>query len=140
MDTTYTQYYRKVRDKDTTKIILVGHSSGAQAILRYTEQYPVYASVLVSATYSDLGDAHERMSGYYPQKQGDKENAYLFNEMKKICRYGIQFHSDDDPSKSMKQNVSVPNCRYHRYVLPVIGSITFFEFQPELLDVILSLC
>mmetsp|Transcript_14602 Transcript_14602/g.31764 ORF Transcript_14602/g.31764 Transcript_14602/m.31764 type:complete len:139 (+) Transcript_14602:14-430(+) len=54
-------------DPDPKNIILVGHSSGAQAALRYAELYPVHGIVLVSATYSDLGDAHERASGYYPQ-------------------------------------------------------------------------
>lgn len=81
---------------DPSNVILVGHSSGAQATLRYTEQYPVHGAVLVSATYSDLGDAHERMSGYYPQ--GDT-NPYLFQDMLSNCKRErwYQFHSDDDP-------------------------------------------
>lgn len=56
---------------DPSNVALVGHSSGAQAALRYAEQYPIKAAVLVAATYSDLGDAGERASGYYPQKEGD---------------------------------------------------------------------
>ena len=47
--------------------ILVGHSSGAQAALRYAEAHDLKAVVLVSATYTDLGDDGERASGYYPQ-------------------------------------------------------------------------
>ena len=47
--------------------ILVGHSSGAQAALRYAETHKLKAVVLVSATFTDLGDAGERASGYYPQ-------------------------------------------------------------------------
>ena len=81
---------------DPSNVILVGHSSGAQAALRYTELHKVHGVVLVSATYSDLGDAHERMSGYYPQ--GNK-NPYLFQDMLTNCKQDCwyQFHSDDDP-------------------------------------------
>jgi predicted alpha/beta hydrolase family esterase len=133
-------------DKGKTNIILVGHSSGAQAILRYTEQYPVHASVLVSATYSDLGDAHERMSGYYPQQQGkngekSESNPYLFGEMKKNCKIWHQFHSDDDPWISVSEAEAIRNglgITDTYYLLS--GRSHYFEFQPELLDVILSLC
>ena len=60
---------------DPSNVVLVGHSSGAQASLRYAEQYPVHGVVLVAATYTDLGDAHERASGYYPQ--GNNNNPYI---------------------------------------------------------------
>ena len=81
---------------DPSNVILVGHSSGAQAALRYTELHKVHGVVLVSATYSDLGDAHERMSGYYPQGNA---NPYLFQDMLTNCKQECwyQFHSDDDP-------------------------------------------
>jgi len=84
----------------TENIVLVGHSSGAQAALRYAELYPLHACVLVSATYSDLGDAHERASGYYPQKGKDgteETNPYDFSKMTTNCKTWHQFHSDDDP-------------------------------------------
>jgi pimeloyl-ACP methyl ester carboxylesterase len=85
---------------DPSHVVLVGHSSGAQAALRYAEKYAVDGIVLVSAAYSDLGDAHERASGYYPQQQKNvkgEKNPYLFDEMKKNCPLWHQFHSDDDP-------------------------------------------
>jgi len=75
--------------------ILVGHSSGAQAALRYTELYPVRGTILVSATYSDLNDPHERQSGYYPS--GDNtNNLYDFESMRRNCPRWHQFHSTDD--------------------------------------------
>ena len=43
-------------------VVLIGHSA---------EEYPLHGAVLVSATYTDLGDAHERASGYYPQTNSD---------------------------------------------------------------------
>ena len=99
-------------DDDTRppQIVLVGHSSGAQAALRYAELYPVHAVILVAATYSDLNDDHERASGYYPSEivkttttnnNDDTEtiilNPYDFDSMQHNCQFWYQFHSDDDP-------------------------------------------
>jgi predicted alpha/beta hydrolase family esterase len=86
--------------EDPSNVILVGHSSGAQAALRYAELYETRGIVLVAATYSDLGDAGERASGYYPQSgtnQGEETNPYKFQEMTKNCKRWVQLHSDNDP-------------------------------------------
>jgi predicted alpha/beta hydrolase family esterase len=45
--------------------VLVGHSSGAVAAMRYAETHRVRGSVLVSVCHTDLGDGFERASGYY---------------------------------------------------------------------------
>jgi uncharacterized protein len=47
------------------RTIIVGHSSGAVAAMRYAETHQLLGSVLVGACYTDLGDATERVSGYY---------------------------------------------------------------------------
>lgn len=124
-------------------VILIGHSSGAQASLRYAELYPVRGCILVSATYTDLGDAHERASGYYPQlgKDGTENNPYLFDAMKKNCPTWHQFHSDDDPFIPLREAERIRDGlglteTYH--MLP--GRSHFFEFDPQLLDAILSMC
>mmetsp|Transcript_11709 Transcript_11709/g.33669 ORF Transcript_11709/g.33669 Transcript_11709/m.33669 type:complete len:200 (-) Transcript_11709:1330-1929(-) len=126
-------------------IVLVGHSSGAQASLRYAELYPVQACILVSATYSDLGDAHERASGYYPQKEkGDstKEiNPYEFSKMKTNCKIWHQFHSDDDPFIPVSEAKAIQNglgLTDNFHLLP--GRSHFFDFQPEILESVLSVC
>jgi uncharacterized protein len=49
-------------DADT---ILIGHSSGAVAALRYAETHRILGSVLVGVCHTDLGDAGEAASGYY---------------------------------------------------------------------------
>ncbi|VEU39002.1 unnamed protein product [Pseudo-nitzschia multistriata] len=125
-------------------IVLVGHSSGAQAALRYTEMYPAHACILVSATYSDLGDAHERASGYYPQKQlgvTEEINAYNFSKMKMNCRTWHQFHSDDDPyipvseAQAIQEGLGLTDTFYLLH-----GRSHFFTFQPEILECILSVC
>jgi predicted alpha/beta hydrolase family esterase len=136
----------KAQPDDPHNVILVGHSSGAQAVLRYTEIYSVRANVLVSSTYSDLGDAGERASGYYPQKKtgtdGQEEtNPYEFESMKKNCQNWHQFHSDDDPfiplheAEQIRDGLGLSDT-YH--MLP--GRSHYFEYQPELLEVVLSLC
>lgn len=45
--------------------ILIGHSSGAVAAMRYAETHRLFGSVLVGVCYTDLGDRGEAASGYY---------------------------------------------------------------------------
>ncbi len=70
--------------------VLIGHSSGAVAALRYAETHRVLGSVLVGVCHTDLDDPGERASGYYraPWRWDDirRHQAWL----------GI-FQSTDDP-------------------------------------------
>jgi predicted alpha/beta hydrolase family esterase len=45
--------------------IVIGHSSGAVAAMRYAETHRLLGSVLVGVCHTDLGDGGERASGYY---------------------------------------------------------------------------
>ena len=45
--------------------ILIGHSSGAVAALRYAETHRLAGSVVVGVCHTDLGDSGEAASGYY---------------------------------------------------------------------------
>lgn len=139
-------FMRSLAEKHSTdpeNIVLVGHSSGAQAALRYAERFKVSGVVLVSATYTDLGDAHERASGYYPQKRSDggESNPYQFVEMQTNCKNWHQFHSDDDPfiplheAEQIRRGLRLTDTYY---MLP--GRSHFFQYSPEVLDVVLSLC
>jgi uncharacterized protein len=74
-------------DKNT---IIVGHSSGAIAAMRYAEQNPIYASVLVGAGYTDGGDSNEKLSGYY-------DHPWNWPAIMNNQKWIIQFHSLDDP-------------------------------------------
>jgi uncharacterized protein len=70
--------------------ILIGHSSGAVAAMRYAETHQLAGSVLVGVCHSDLGDSGEAASGYYRepwQWQRIRENQPWI---------GI-FNSTDDP-------------------------------------------
>jgi predicted alpha/beta hydrolase family esterase len=70
--------------------ILIGHSSGAVAAMRYAESHSILGSVLVSACYTDLGEASERVSGYY-------DAPWDWAAIKSNQRWILQFASPDDP-------------------------------------------
>lgn len=74
-------------DKDT---ILIGHSSGAVAAMRYSETTPILGSVLVGACYTDLGLETEKISGYY-------DAPWNWDAIKKNQKWIVQFASSDDP-------------------------------------------
>ncbi len=70
--------------------ILVGHSSGAVAAMRFAEINRIYGSILVGACYTDLGIESEKQSGYY-----DKE--WDWQSIKDNQNWIVQFASTDDP-------------------------------------------
>eukprot|EP00928_Gymnodinium_smaydae_P042532 TRINITY_DN28615_c0_g1_i1.p1 TRINITY_DN28615_c0_g1~~TRINITY_DN28615_c0_g1_i1.p1 ORF type:complete len:397 (-),score=52.11 TRINITY_DN28615_c0_g1_i1:156-1250(-) len=72
--------------------VLVGHSSGAVAAMRFAEEHPVGGIVLVAAYHSDLEDETERESGYFPPSGGP----WNFDAIRKNAGWIIQFHSKDD--------------------------------------------
>lgn len=47
--------------------VLIGWSSGAVAAMRYAEDNVILGSILVSPSYTDLGDNQEKQSGYFEQ-------------------------------------------------------------------------
>lgn len=76
--------------KPDERTIIVGHSSGAVAAMRLLEEVKVRGVVLVAACHTDLGDEHERSSGYYSRP-------WLWDKIKSNCDWILQFHSPDDP-------------------------------------------
>lgn len=70
--------------------ILVGHSSGAVAAMRYAEASKIYGSVLIGASYTDLGDGLEKKSGYF-------DRPWDWERIKENQQWIIQFASTDDP-------------------------------------------
>ncbi len=74
-------------DKNT---ILIGHSSGAEAAMRYAENNKIFGTVLISACHTDLGLQNEKEAGYY-------DDPWLWEKIKNNQKWIIQFHSTDDP-------------------------------------------
>ena len=69
--------------------ILVGHSSGAVAAMRYAEKNKILGSILVAACYTDLGDPREKVSRYY-------DKPWKWDKIRKNQKWIVQFASVDD--------------------------------------------
>ena len=107
--------------------ILVGHSSGAVAAMRYAETNKILGSVLVGACYTDLGDANEIASHYY-------DHPWDWEAIKANQKWIIEFHSTDDPFIPVAEARFIHeqlNTEYHEYTDK--GHFQQTEF-PELVE------
>lgn len=109
--------------------ILIGHSSGAIAAMRYAEQHAILGSVLVGAYHTHLGDACERLSGYFDAPWG-------WQSIRRNQQWIIQFASTDDPyfpveeSRFVSENLGT---EYYEYA----DRGHFFQSEfPELVDAV----
>lgn len=98
-------------DEDT---ILIGHSSGAIAAMRFAESNKILGSVLVGGYYTDLGDENEKQSGYFDKK-------WNWEKIKKNQKWIIQFNSKDDPW------IPIEEARYIHQKL----NTEYYEFEHE---------
>jgi len=91
--------------------ILIGHSSGAIAAIRYAENNRVLGSVLVGAYYTDTGDERERLSGYF-------DAPWDWPAIRNNQQWIIQFASVDDPFFPVEEPRLVHeqlHTEYHEY-------------------------
>jgi predicted alpha/beta hydrolase family esterase len=70
--------------------ILIGHSSGAVAAMRYAEQNKIFGSILTGVCWTDMGQESERVSGYY-------DHPWDWERIKNNQNWIAQFASIDDP-------------------------------------------
>jgi uncharacterized protein len=70
--------------------ILVGHSSGAIASMRFAEENKILGSVLVGAYHTDLGYENEKLSGYF-------DKPWDWEAISRNQNWIVQFASSDDP-------------------------------------------
>ena len=70
--------------------LLIGHSSGAIAILRYLETHTCDIAVLIAVYHTDLGYESEKISGYF-------DTPWDWDRIKKNAKRIIIFASRDDP-------------------------------------------
>lgn len=113
--------------------ILVGHSSGAIAAMRYAETSRLYGSVLVGAYHTDLGIAAEVESGYF-------NRPWNWEAIVKNQNWIIQFAALNDPW------IPIQEARFVRDMLKTeyhesldaghFGGDYFKPDFPELLDAI----
>jgi predicted alpha/beta hydrolase family esterase len=70
--------------------ILIGHSTGAIAAMRYAEKNKILGSVLVGGYYTDLNVKEEKESGYF-------DTPWDWEAIRTNQKWIIQFNSVDDP-------------------------------------------
>lgn len=95
-------------DEDT---VIIGHSSGAAAAMRFAETHQVFAIVLVGAYTSDLGDETERESGYFSRP-------WQWEEIRRNVKHIVQFGSTDDPFLPWEEQQQVAQglqAQLHKY-------------------------
>jgi predicted alpha/beta hydrolase family esterase len=91
-------FIKKIGADENT--ILIGHSSGAIASMRFVEKEKVFGSVLVGAYVSDLGVKEEKLSGYF-------NKPWNWQKIKTNQNWIIQFASKDDPFIPIRESRSV---------------------------------
>lgn len=97
--------------KADANTILIGHSSGAIAAMRYAEENQILGSILVGSYHSDLGYEKERLSGYF-------DRPWNWEAIKKNQRWIALFSSVDDPWIPIKEPRFVQkqlDAHYHEY-------------------------
>jgi predicted alpha/beta hydrolase family esterase len=70
--------------------VLIGHSSGATASMRYAETHTILGSILIGACYSDMGIESEKASGYY-------DDEWQWDKIRANQKWIAIFASTDDP-------------------------------------------
>lgn len=91
--------------------ILIGHSSGATAILKFLEENKCKLVILVGTYHSHLDDELEKKSGYF-------DEPWKWDQIKNNAEKIVIFASQDDPwihisePRLIKEKI---NAEYHEY-------------------------
>ena len=113
--------------------VLVGHSSGAVAAMRFAEQFPILGSVLVGAYHTDLGMEEEKVAGYCSRP-------WQFDLIRQNQQWITLFASQDDPwipisePRHLHQHL---DCEYHEYKIQ--GHFGGDYFKPHFPELVMSL-
>ncbi len=92
--------------------ILIGHSSGAVAILRYLETHKIEGAAIIGVCYTDLGDEKEKVSGYY-------DDPWQWEKIKQNAKWIVEFAAINDPyipideARYVRDHI---NPDYHEYI------------------------
>ena len=91
--------------------MLIGHSSGAVAAMRYAETNKIFGSVLLGVYTMDLGDAKEKQSGYF-------DTPWNWKAIKNNQQWVMVFASTDDqyiPIEQPREIRDKLNAEYYEY-------------------------
>ena len=113
--------------------IIVGHSSGAIAAMRYAETHRILGSALIGAYYTHLGIVMEKLIGYF-------DSSWNWKNIKKNQKWIIQFAGANDPWIPINEaHVIRDHLHTDYYESPDqghFGGDYYKENFPELLDAI----
>lgn len=113
--------------------VIVGHSSGAIAGMRFAQNYPIAGLVIVSAYYTDLGMGMEKRSEYF-------RTPWDWDSMKANAPWIMQAGSTNDPwlgGKRFYQQQYVSNMTNSEFHVFHYGHFLKPQF-PELADLIIK--
>lgn len=102
-------YLRKLGVDHNT--VLIGHSSGAIAAMRYAEENKILGSILVGAYHTDLDWEEEKLSGYF-------DKPWDWDRIRNNQKWIVVFASVDDPyipvaeARYLKDHLKA---QYHEY-------------------------
>ncbi|MCC7241443.1 MAG: alpha/beta hydrolase [Acidobacteria bacterium] len=91
--------------------ILIGHSSGAVAAMRYAEHHRLLGSILVGVSHTDLGDSGEAASGYFRER-------WQWPRIRDNQQWIAIYNSTDDPHIPIAEPRFVAarlGCRYFEF-------------------------
>ncbi|CAG8534557.1 9149_t:CDS:2 [Paraglomus occultum] len=112
--------------------VLIGHSTGAVAALRYLESHRVLGVALASAYHTHLDDPNERESGYFSRP-------WDWSKISQNANWIIQFSSSDDYAVPIAEQRFVHNqIKSHYREFTDRGHFTGSREFPELVDTVLE--
>jgi uncharacterized protein len=113
--------------------IIVGHSSGALAAMRFAENNKLLGSILIGSMHTDLGMENEKLSGYF-------DEPWNWQKIKNNQTWITQFASTDDPWIPIDEQRYVNkmlNSEYYEYTNQGhFGGDYYKKEFPELVKVI----
>lgn len=117
-------------DKDT---ILIGHSTGAVAALRYAENHQILGSIVIAVYYTDLGYESEQQSGYFNQP-------WDWASIKQNQQWSVVISSNNDPYIPITQPKLIAQKLGSEYIeLPNKGHFGSDILElPEIIDAVIN--
>jgi len=131
------------KDNKDNKIYVVGHSSGAVAIMRLLEDFKVNGAFIISGCVTHLDEESEKNAGYYPEQPNGKDyRPWQWEKMKGNSDWIVQFAGEDDPfipikeMRTIKENLNLTNEQYFEFSKSQKKGHFMTRQFPELFEVV----
>jgi len=110
--------------------IVVGHSSGAVAAMRYAETNGIYGSILVASSHTDLGITSEAQSGYF-------DKPWDWESIRAHQNWIVQFAAPNDPYIPIEEPRHIAEqlgSEYHEKLRGHYEDIVFSDIADVIID------